>query len=231
MGTFSEAITEPYNNKVLPNSYLHNLTNAKPAPTSLGLAVDWETTSLEVQDGQGIQIGAVVYDRTTYEEVASYTRYIKFDHNKSRWQKAAEDIHHITREFLDEEGITQEEAAIEFLDFLNTWFGSKDPIHFLGLNSKFDIGFTNQLLKVIGCTFGHKEPGLSCVKLHHIVMDLQPLAMALFGVYKSDDIFALCGYEKRGAHSAIEDIRMTVGSMKHIQELLALGIKMSEYRL
>ena len=88
-----------------------------------GLCVDWETSGAtfggdSTIDYQGLSFGAVVFDLKTFEPVDTLYREIKYDPTKYKWTAEAQAIHGMSIEYLEENGVSQEDAAADFLEFI-----------------------------------------------------------------------------------------------------------------
>lgn len=180
-----------------------------------GLVIDWETTGSifggdSTENYQGISVGAVVFDTETLDPVDELLLYIKFDDTKYQWSDGAEKVHGITREFLEQNGMSQEDAAIALMTFVTQWFSPTDDIIFMGHNVDFDIAFTKQLLEPFGIMF----------KLKITKLDTSGCAWFCFGIHKSDDLFNLMGLPERNEHNALEDSLMTLEAAKRIRMLM-----------
>ena len=187
---------------------------AKPQQTpEFVLFADWETTGAtfggdSTIDYQGISLGAVVARTSDWSEVAAFERFIKFNPAKFKWTEEAEKIHGLSREFLDQNGVTQEQAAEEFLEFLFKYFGTS-KIMFGGHNEEFDRRFTNQLFNSVGIEFAIEKSGKfeTNIPLHHVTINTAGIGFVNFGLFKSDLLFSAVGVAERGLHSAIDDAR------------------------
>jgi DNA polymerase III epsilon subunit-like protein len=187
---------------------------------NLALCIDWETTgsnfggdsSLEYQ---GIAFGAVIFRLSDFEVVDTLKRYVKYEPAKYKWSADAQRIHGMTRGFLEENGITQEEAAADLAELIIKYFGPSPKIMVLGHNVGFDISFTRQLLQPHGLMFD----------VHHVLLDTSGMGLIAFGKYKSDHLFELVGLEKRGNHDPLEDALYTLEVVKSVRLLVneALG--------
>lgn len=187
-----------------------------------GLCIDWETSGANFGEQgsaiefQGLSIGVVVFDLKTLSPVETLYKEIKFDSTKYKWQDYAESIHGMSREYLEEHGVTQEEAAIDVASLILKYFDPQKPILFLGHNREFDISFTKQLLEPFDLMF----------KIHHVVLDTAGIGLITMGFYKSNLLFESLGFEARGKHNALEDALMTLESCQRIRMLInsALGV-------
>lgn len=195
-----------------------------------GLCIDWETTGATFGGDssilhQGISIGAVVFNVSTFEVVDTMYRMVKFN-PKYKWTPEAERIHGLTLEILEEKGLPQEDVAAELAEFILGYFGTS-KIMFLGHNPGFDIRFTNQLMQTIGIEFSvERETNADgWIVLHHVVLDTSALGMITMGLFKSDLLFDAVGLEIRGDHNALDDALYTVETCRSIRTLVDFALK------
>lgn len=185
-----------------------------------GLCIDWETSGADFgKDSsinfQGLSIGIVVFDFETFSPVETLYREIKYDKSRYQWQEYAEKIHGMSQDYLEANGVTQEEAAIDVASLVLKYFDPQKPIMFLGHNRDFDIAFTKQLLEQFDLMF----------KIHHVVLDTSGIGLVTMGFSKSDLLFESLGFDARGKHNALDDALMTLESCQRIRLLVntALG--------
>ena len=195
------------------------------------LITDWETTGAlfggdSSIDYQGISLGAVIARTSDWSEVAAFERHIKFNPAKYQWTEGAEKIHGLSREFLEQNGVSQEQAAEEFLEFLFKYFGTS-KIMFGGHNEEFDRRFTNQLFNSVGIEFSIEKTGKfeTHIPLHHVTINTAGIGFVNFGLFKSDLLFTAVGVEERGQHKAIDDARaaLQVMQVSHLAVKAALN--------
>ena len=208
-----------------------SLNGTTPTP-ELALCIDWETSGStwggdSSIDYQGLSFGAAVVRLADYEVLDTLYAEIKFDDTKYQWADTAEKIHGLSREYLAKNGMTQEAAAELLLNFIVEHFGTT-KIVFIGHNMEFDVRFTAQLLATVGFAFGKERiPGdeRPRVGLHHVCIDTASVGLALTQIFKSDILFGLFAGADRGAHNALEDVLITVETLKNIKILFqsALG--------
>lgn len=184
-----------------------------------GLGIDWETTGYSLPNyaskHQGISYGAIIFDVKTLEPVESLYQEIKYD-PRYIWDDAAQNVHGITREYLEQNGISQEEASYKLADLVNRYLGN-DNVMVLGHRVHFDIAFTDQLLKSTGMEFTY----------HPTKIDSCSMATILLELTYSNDIFNVLGFPPRGKHNALEDIMYTLESIKRMKEYFCLGVAAS----
>lgn len=210
-------------------------TTKKPAQIpQFGLAIDWETSgSTWGGDSsikhQGVAVGIIVFKTDTFEAVEELYLEIKFD-PKYVWSDEAEKIHGLTREYLEENGVTQEEAAQQLIELIVKYWGTKPKVMLLGHNTEFDRRFTNQLTKTVGVEFSvERQDEATCpvwIQLHHVMLDTSACSFIVSGVYRSDEMFSMIGFDAHGAHNALDDIRMTLDTAAVFRALMreALGV-------
>ena len=184
------------------------------------LVIDWETTgttwsSFEetFQQYQGITFGAIIADAETLEPVETLYREIKYD-PKYKWSGEAEAIHGKSQAYLEEYGVTSEEAALDLATLIVKYFGVDGKVMFAGHNTWFDIHATRQLLAEFGVM----------PQLHHVVLDSSVVAFVCIGEYKSDVVFELLAGISRDKHNALDDAMATLKALKSCRELVNAGL-------
>ena len=200
-------------------------------PQKYGLCIDWETSGAtwggdSSKDYQGLAFGAIVFDTATFEPVEKLYREIKFNADKYQWSEGAQKIHGLTIEYLEEHGVSQEDAATDLLELILKYFGPDSKVMFLGHNPEFDRRFTDQLVATVEFEFSveKKHPEFTQIQLHHVVLDTSALGFITFGLYKSDLLFDKIGFEQRGDHNALQDAEQTLQTCQVDQGLVQLGL-------
>lgn len=186
-----------------------------------GLAFDSETTGAiwgdmkrTVSEYQPISWGFVIFEMETFKPVDYLYLEIKYD-PKFKWSEQAEKVHGLTIDYLEKNGITEEEAVGEIGNFLLKYFAPTEDIFPLGHNVNFDIKFLNAMMT------RHQIP----IKIGHRVFDTVAGGFMTFGVYNSNELFYLCGMEERKDHNALEDAIMTLDAARNIKEIFNLGLE------
>lgn len=208
----------------------YNQAYSRHSPGKYGICCDWETTGADFnQDSsvnyQGISFGFIVFDLATFEEVDSLYRELKFDATKYKWTDAAEKIHGISREHLEANGVTRDEALGDLIEMMiKYWppgfFATKgnepdSKILLAGHNKSFDMDFTAQLFR---------DHDLE-LAFHHVGMDSTMIAFAVSGEYKSDVVFELfADLNTRDKHNALEDARASLSVLRNIRQIFTLGL-------
>jgi DNA polymerase III epsilon subunit-like protein len=162
------------------------------------------------QDYQSVQWGFVAVDATTLETLGEKKINIKWN-GVAKWTQGAEKIHGLSKEWLEENGVTEEEAIVEMVEFWSEYVDLSNPIFFMGHHWRsFDHFFLEDLF------IRHEVEG---VKFSHKVLDTYSLAMGTLGLSSSDDIFKAVGLNNRTTHDALEDAQMTVEAFKRIRRI------------
>ena len=186
------------------------------------LGIDWETSGYlppKELDGhfigyadehQGIALGAVVFDIQTFEPIDTFYVEIKFDDSKYKWEKQAEKIHGLSKEYLEENGLSAEDAATAFMNFFVKHFLPDEEVILLGHNKDFDIAFLHKFLEPFGIM----------PKLSYRGINTSDVGMVAFGMVKSDQIFEHIGLPPRQDHNALEDILYTLEVCKTVRTLV-----------
>lgn len=204
-------------------------------PGKYSLWMDWETSGADfgtpyeeqAKRFQGISVGLVIADNETFEEVDAIKIDIIFDENTYEWQDKAQSIHGLTREFLRENGVSQEDAAVAVIEFVTKYFG-QDVIYLLemgephmkakvalgGHNLEFDVAHLKHLLEQAG--FGIAD--------HHVRLNTATIGFVATGLYKSDDLFQFFGADAREDHDSLEDTRQALAVARGVKALIVAGL-------
>lgn len=198
---------------------------AAPLPTGVtpynvprfGLAIDWETSGYSVPEyaksHQGISFGAIIFDVQSLEPVEALYLEIQFN-PKYSWEMGAEKVHGLSRDYLQKNGVSQEEAATQLLNLIIKYIAIGDDVMLLGHRVHFDKAFTQQLTQSIGVDLSY----------HPNTIDSCSMAITLMEIAKSEDVFQLMGMPPREEHNAMEDITYTLMSIKRMKELFVKGL-------
>lgn len=192
------------------------------------LAFDSETTGLcfsndnpvhNVITGerhQAISWGFIIADSQTFEpidelyvEVQWNEESIRQRNEKPHFGTAAEKVHGLTREHLTKNGVSEEEAVVQFANFIMPHFGTDGAIKTLGHNSiTFDLPFLKDMIDRVGVDirFGNRHYCSASIGL-------------MYDVYNSDDLFSLMGYDERHGHNALDDAHMTLDVFRQTKQV------------
>lgn len=185
------------------------------------LCIDCETTGLSFnsddpsEDHQAVSWGIIVANADTLlPEEELYIEVKWNEHSKQmkledvNFGKEAEEIHGLTFDYLEQNGVTEEEASIQIASLILKYWGPSVSVKTLGHNvHMFDMPFLRAMFRRVGIDvqFGARH------------YDTNSMGFAAFGVFNSSDLFKLVGYNDRGKHNALEDARMALGSARAIR--------------
>lgn len=185
-----------------------------------GLSFDTETSGCNKGSAnpatgyQIVSIGLQIIDLQTFDKVDEL--YFEIQHDpKFKWEAGAEAVHGLSREHLAANGVTIEDAALLFLNFIFPYFGDTYITaigHRVGL---FDVPFVDALLA---------EAGLE-VKWERLTIDSASLGAALLGISGSDALFEALGLPARKLHNAAEDIEFTVEAIRRMRAIFIAGLE------
>lgn len=179
------------------------------------LAFDAETSSINREndnpaiDCQMVSIGIIVADAKTYEPIEKLYLEIKYN-GTALWSPEAEAIHGLSKEYLEKNGVSEEDAVLEIGTLLMKYWPLKIPINALGHNLVgFDILFIKELFKKFDLN----------LKFSNRNIDTFPLMNVLLNSYDSNQGFSAIGLPERKKHNALEDIEMTLETVRRIKLL------------
>lgn len=159
----------------------------------------WETYEETFRRYQVLSIALILATSDTFKPVKELYIELKFDAGKYEWTTQAEAIHGLTREHLEENGLSNEDAAAEVAQFIFDHFGT-GKVMILGHNPGFDIAALEQLL----------EPHGVMPTLHHVVLDTSALGVFTIGEFRSKPLFEFFHGSRAEKHNALDDARMTL---------------------
>jgi len=145
-----------------------------------------------------------------YLEVQWNERSLEQRLNDPSFGKAAEGVHGLTLQHLEENGVSEEEAVLKIGELILKYWGPENAVKLLGHNVHlFDLAFLRDLFKRHGIPlkFGNRH------------YDTNSGAFMTFGTWNSDDLFEQIGFEARGDHNALDDIKMTVEAARIMRVL------------
>lgn len=182
------------------------------------MAFDFETSGLAMggknnnpvrndnEEYQIVSAGLVIADSETLLPIDELYLEVKWN-GVAKWSKRAENIHGLSLEYLEENGMTEEEAVLEIGNFIFKYFGDRQ-LQLLGHNiASFDILFLRDLFN---------RHGIS-LKISHRCVDTNALGFVAFNSYTSDELFDLLGMDERGAHNALDDAKMSLEAARMIR--------------
>lgn len=187
------------------------------------LAIDVETSGMytnrendnpcrksDTEYFQIVSIGLVVASATTFDEIESVYFTIKWD-GKSGWSSKAQSVHGLSKEHLEETGLTPEEAVELIGNIIIKYWGFDCPVSLLGHNVvSFDLEFLRDLMFSHGVHIFFSN--------RHI--DTNSLGIVAFGAFTSDELFRLVGFDDREEHNALEDARQSLAVARLLSQTM-----------
>ena len=178
------------------------------------LAIDCETTginfnSTDPSDGQqALSWGIIVADTQTFTPIEKLYLEVKWNNasKQSReldptFGKRAEEIHGLSFDYLEENGIEEEDAVIEIVSLILKYWGPDTCVHTLGHNVHlFDLPF-------LRATCARYDIPLKFGNRH---IDTSSIGLCTVGAYDSNSLFYAYGFEERKDHHAMTDIEQTL---------------------
>jgi len=177
------------------------------------VAIDVETTGFSKGDDitanhQIVSIGLVISDRN-FKAIDKFYCEIKWN-GTSHWTQQAEKIHGLSKEHLEEHGLSEEDAVYAIAEFLLGHYDPDEYIFFLGHNPRnFDVPFFTKLTNKYDVYF----------KVGHRTVDSFSVGFAFLGANDSVELFDYF-YPKRGLHNALEDAEMALGVCRKIRKIM-----------
>jgi len=191
------------------------------------LALDCETTGLAYNsddpsienDGreyQSIAWGLVVADAKTLKPIEELYVEIKWD-GKSEWNMRAQGVHGLSKEHLEENGMSSEDAVLAIGNLIMKYWGPEGNIRLLGHNVvTFDMWFLKRLMRAQGINlkFGNRH------------IDTCSIGFATFETFNSDDLFKAAGLPERDAskHNALDDAKYALESARRVKMIFQKGL-------
>lgn len=185
------------------------------------LAFDVETSGLAfgrnpaVDDRTGayyqiVSYGAAVVNSDTLEVVDTIHQYVKWN-THSVWDKRAQAVHGLTPQFLEENGVSEDEALCNLLDFTMHHMGPS-ALSLIGHNvATFDLKFLQHLCDRLGVD----------VKFANKHVDTNSVGYAVFQTHNSDDLFELCGVQRTpDKHDALQDALACVKVLQRVRKIM-----------
>lgn len=182
------------------------------------LGIDCETTGLTFNNPdpsinhQAVSWGLIVIDANTLNPIEDLYVEIKWNEQSkqqrkenSSFGKKAESIHGLTYDYLEQNGITEEQAVAQIGNLILKYWNPNSCIKALGQNvHMFDIPFLRSLFNKhdINLKFGTRH------------IDTNSIGFAVFETYNSDDLFNTVGFDLRKEHNALRDAYMALKVVK-----------------
>jgi len=211
---------------VLPDKGREKLNyNDKPrAYFNLLFAFDCETSAINFDNKlnpakgcQAVSWGIMILNANTLETLEELYLEVKWN-GVSEWSMDAQKVHGLSKEHLEENGISEEDALVEIANLIGKYWAGDTMVNTLGHNSiSFDLPFLFDL-------YDKHDMRL---KFSYRNIDTNTLGFTLLRTYNSDDLFASLGLPERKTHNALEDIQYTVECVRRTRILwdAKVGIK------
>lgn len=160
---------------------------------------------------QAVSFGLVVASAKTLEPIEKLYVEIKWN-GESTWSKEAEKVHGLSLAYLEENGVTEEDAVVEIAELILKYWGPESPVCLGGHNvATFDKFFLDRLLRKHGIAmrFGSKT------------IDTNAIGFATFGTHNSDDLFSVVGLPDRDPekHNALTDAENALHAVRTVRQL------------
>lgn len=168
--------------------------------TSDNPAVDQSTG----KEYQTVSWGLIVADAATCTAIDELYVEIKWN-GKSLWDSGAEVVHGLSKTYLEQHGMSEEDAAVEIASLILKHWGPNSTVCLAGHNvATFDLIFLRRLLTKFGINvkFGNR----------HICTNT--IGAILWGTYNSDDLFNAVGVGQRDKHNAMDDAKAVLRTLQ-----------------
>ncbi len=186
-----------------------------PGYVELILAMDCETSGLaygsddpsieaDGREYQCVSWGMIVANADTLEPIEELYVEIKWN-GEAEWSMGAQNVHGLTLEYLEENGVDEEEAVAMIANLIVKYWGPDNAIMTLGHNVvSFDLRFLKRMMRRHGIElrFGNRH------------VDTSTVGFVNYQVYTSDQLFGLMGYDQRADHNALDDVKMSLDSAR-----------------
>ena len=185
--------------------------------------INWKAGSSESKEGvangyQAVQWGFVISDASNFKPIAELEVKIKWN-GESAWDLKAENVHGMSKEYLEKHGLDEEEAVVDIIEFFMEHLDISKPIYVLGHNvGTFDLPFLKDMLL---------RHGVKNIKFGQRCFDTFSLSMGTVQQFDSDTLFDKVGYPPRDGHNALEDAKMALGSFRVINKAWKQMLKKS----
>lgn len=183
------------------------------------IAMDCETSGMNWNSGksqynesiahgyQAVSWGFVISSPDDFKPIDKLYLEIKWN-GTSKWDNKAESIHGLTKEYLEENGVNEEDAVVTILEFFMEYLDITKPLYFLGQNvTTFDVPFFKDLLY---------RYNIKDIKIGQRHFDTFALAAGTIMKYDSESIFKKLGMKGRGAHNSLQDAENALETYRRI---------------
>lgn len=184
------------------------------------LVVDCETSGFLRSDNpahnketgeryQAVSWGIIVADADKLTPIKELYLEVKWD-GKSNWDMGAQKVHKLSKEYLNEHGVTTTEAVEEIAGLILEQFGPGTVVTIAGHNPWFDLCFLRDLLR---------SEGLE-IKFSSRLIDTNSVGFAVFSTYSSNELFEIVSPNQRNEkHNALEDAQNALKVLRLTRQL------------
>ena len=177
---------------------------------------------------QALSWGLIVADAATLTPIEDLYLEVKWNNSSTQQRidnpdfgRSAEKVHGLTKEYLDQNGVDEEEAVVRIGNLIAKHWGTDVSVKTMGHNVHlFDLQFLRDLFDRYGIM-------LATGNRHY---DTNSLGFFTVGAFNSDDLFNTMGLEQRQTHNALDDAHMTLETARRIRTLWdqMVGVKAYE---
>jgi DNA polymerase III epsilon subunit-like protein len=158
---------------------------------------------------QAVSWGLMVCDTETLKIIDKMYVEIKWN-QQSEWDASAEKVHGLTREYLEHNGISEQDAVLQIGNFLlKYWDVQTQPIVCCGHNVHFDLAFFRDLFYRFDIH----------LKIANRVIDTNSIAFGSLNTFNSDDAFASLNIQRDDQHNALFDAYCCWKILKHVRKV------------
>lgn len=177
-----------------------------------GMAFNSDDPSIDSVTGetyQSVSWGLIVADASTFQPIERLYVEIKWN-GESVWDPRAQAVHGLTLDYLEENGMSEEDAVVAIASLILKYWGPDASVSLGGHNvGTFDLPFLRRLMRSQGIE----------IKFAHRHVDSSSVGLATFGTFTSDGLFEAVGIEARGKHNALDDAEGSLTALRTVKQL------------
>ena len=177
-----------------------------------GMAFNSDDPSIDSVTGktyQSVSWGLIVADASTFQPIERLYVEIKWN-GESVWDTRAQAVHGLTLDYLEENGMSEEDAVVAIASLILKYWGPDVSVSLGGHNvGTFDLPFLRRLMRSQGIE----------IKFAHRHVDSSSVGLATFGTFTSDGLFEAVGIEARGKHNALDDAEHSLTALRTVKQL------------
>lgn len=199
-------------NKSKPKGYFNRILFVDVETSGMAFGVPDPTHYPQSTDTyQIVSIGLIVVDADTLQPIEKLYREVKWN-GESVWEPKAEAVHGLSLTHLEENGVSEEDAAVEVAELIIKYWGTESPVSLGGHNvATFDRYFLQRLMSTYDIP----------IKYAARTIDSNAIGFATFGSYSSDELFSLIGCTERdpNAHNALTDAENSLKVLQIVRKM------------